>query len=233
MLTEKYIHGGILLTLTEEALPEILADPIRERWQLDEEDDTVENLLREAALLSDAGGFLRPARVDAVSDVCVTLDGFPFRSELAAEKLHTPGMQAVGYVITCGRGLYDARNRWNGDFVAEAIWDEIMIAYLRLAGDRLHTYIETHFFPKTDGKKSYAALNPGSLPAWDIFGQRELFALLGDGAGAAGVELTESMLMLPTKSGSGIFFPADEPYENCMHCPRIDCPNRRAPYAGD
>ena len=31
---------------------------------------------------------------------------------------------------------------------------------------------------------------------------------------------------------SGVFFRTDVPYENCMHCPRLDCPNRRAPYSG-
>ncbi|MBQ8400519.1 MAG: vitamin B12 dependent methionine synthase, partial [Clostridia bacterium] len=167
----------------------------------------------------------------------VLLDGYSFRSALVAEKLAKAAAASngtvVGYVMTCGRALYTALDEIKDDFFAAAIWDYIMIDYLRLAGDMVHQYMMTHFFPSSDGKKHFSALNPGSLVTWNIFGQKELFALLGDGAAAAGVELTDSMLMLPTKSGSGIFFYTEEPYENCMYCPRINCPNRRAEYAGD
>jgi len=38
---------------------------------------------------------------------------------------------------------------------------------------------------------------------------------------------------VPLKSGSGIWFPSESHYENCMLCPRTDCPNRRAPYDAD
>ena len=36
--------------------------------------------------------------------------------------------------------------------------------------------------------------------------------------------------MVPTKSVSGILFPAEETFASCQLCPRDDCPNRRAPY---
>ena len=232
-MTETKLHGGILLKIDPQPLPDALADPIRERWQTDEDDDMVEELLEKAAAVTDAGAFLRPAKIDAPDGDTITLDGFPIRSTLAVEKLSAAGETAVGYVMTCGRALYAALDELKDDFFAAAIWDDIMIAYLRLAGDMVHKYVTEHFFPSDDGKKHFSALNPGSLETWDIYGQKELFALLGDGAAAAGVELTGSMLMLPTKSGSGIFFHTDKPYENCMHCPRIDCPNRRAAYVGD
>jgi predicted transcriptional regulator len=44
------------------------------------------------------------------------------------------------------------------------------------------------------------------------------------------VRLTESFLMLPTKTVSGIFFPTEATFESCQLCPREECPNRRAPY---
>lgn len=231
-MTETKLHGGILLKIDPQPLPDALADPIRERWQTDEDDDMVEELLAKAAAVTDAGAFLRPAKIGAPDGDTITLDGFPIRSTLAVEKLSAAGETAVGYVMTCGRALYAALDELKDDFFAAAIWDDIMIAYLRLAGDMVHKYVTAHFFPSEDGKKHFSALNPGSLNTWDIYGQKELFALLGEGADAAGVELTPSMLMLPTKSGSGVFFRTDIPYENCMHCPRLDCPNRRAPYSG-
>ncbi len=36
--------------------------------------------------------------------------------------------------------------------------------------------------------------------------------------------------MVPTKSVSGILFPAEESFASCQLCPRENCPNRRAPY---
>lgn len=73
-------------------------------------------------------------------------------------------------------------------------------------------------------------MNPGSLADWPLREQRTLFSLLGDVRGAVGVELTQSLLMVPTKSVSGIFFPAEETFASCQLCPREVCPNRRAPY---
>ena len=230
MIETKTVNG-ILLRIDPQPLPDSLADPIRERWQTDEDDDLVEELLAKAAEITDAGAFLRPAKIGPPEGDTITLDGYPIRSALAVEKLSAAGEIAVGYVMTCGRALYSALDGLKDDFFAAAVWDDIMIAYLRMAGDMVHTYVTEHFFSSPDGKKHFSSLNPGSLQTWDIYGQKELFALLGDGAAAAGVELTPSMLMLPTKSGSGVFFHTDVPYENCMHCPRINCPNRRAPYA--
>ena len=45
-----------------------------------------------------------------------------------------------------------------------------------------------------------------------------------------GVQLTDSYLMHPLKSVSGILFATDGTYGNCQLCPVERCPNRRAPY---
>jgi hypothetical protein len=60
--------------------------------------------------------------------------------------------------------------------------------------------------------------------------QRAVFAALGDVQAAIGVQLSDSMLMIPAKSVSGIRFPTTESFESCQLCPRVDCPGRRAPY---
>jgi len=77
---------------------------------------------------------------------------------------------------------------------------------------------------------SVSMMNPGSLADWPLSEQRALFGLLGDVRTAIGVELTKSLLMVPTKSVSGIFFPAEATFASCQLCPRESCPNRRAPY---
>jgi len=225
--------GGILLTLEPAPLPETLINPIRDRWCADEEDNIVDLLLSHAAAIANACAFLRHEKVTSVDGMTVTLGEQTFTSSLVAQKLHTPGMTAVGYVATCGQALHLARADYADDFVAGAIWDDICLAYLRMAMDMFQKYVMQHFFPSKDHKKMFAALNPGSLQAWPISAQKDLFSFLGKGADLAGVKLTNSMLMLPAKSSSGLLFPTDQPYENCMHCPRIDCPNRRAEYRGD
>jgi hypothetical protein len=75
-----------------------------------------------------------------------------------------------------------------------------------------------------------SAMNPGSLGDWPLREQLPLFSLLGDVRAAVGVELTQSLLMVPTKSVSGILFPSEESFASCQLCPRELCPNRRAPY---
>jgi hypothetical protein len=78
-----------------------------------------------------------------------------------------------------------------------------------------------------------AVMNPGSLANWPLEEQRLLFRLLGDPHEAIGVQLTDSFLMVPIKSVSGLRFPTEMHYENCQLCPRDPCPGRRAPYDSD
>ena len=77
-----------------------------------------------------------------------------------------------------------------------------------------------------------AAMHPGSgdRDVWPIEQQRELFALLGDVTGAVGVELTDTCLMLPNKTVSGVFYAAEVEFVTCALCHRAECPNRRAEF---
>ncbi len=60
--------------------------------------------------------------------------------------------------------------------------------------------------------------------------QRGLFALLGDVEQAIGVRLTESFLMIPNKTTSGILFPTEADFRSCEVCHRENCPARHAPF---
>jgi len=75
-----------------------------------------------------------------------------------------------------------------------------------------------------------AFMAPGSLPDWPIDEQKPLFKLLGDVEAAIGVRLTESLLMLPAKSVSGIYFPTETTFFSCQLCPREHCDSRKAKY---
>jgi hypothetical protein len=75
-----------------------------------------------------------------------------------------------------------------------------------------------------------AFMAPGSLPDWPIEEQKPLFELLGNVPDAIGVKLTESFLMLPAKSVSGIYFPTETSFFSCQLCPRERCDSRKAKY---
>jgi len=78
-------------------------------------------------------------------------------------------------------------------------------------------------------------MNPGSgdVDTWPIEQQTELFALLGgtdEVRKHSGVELTDSFLMIPNKSMSGILFPTETDFRSCQVCHRAACPSRSAPF---
>jgi hypothetical protein len=73
-------------------------------------------------------------------------------------------------------------------------------------------------------------MNPGSLEDWPITAQPKLFQLLGDPKKSIGVELLDSMLMLPNQTVSGIRFVSEEGFSNCELCPREHCSHRTIPY---
>ncbi|CAB1076555.1 hypothetical protein JY97_09685 [Alkalispirochaeta odontotermitis] len=76
-----------------------------------------------------------------------------------------------------------------------------------------------------------AFLEPGSLADWPIEQQRPLFKLLGNVQASIGVRLTDSLLMLPAKSISGVYFPTETSFFSCQLCPRERCESRRAKYS--
>ena len=89
--------------------------------------------------------------------------------------------------------------------------------------------------PRRRQPRHLPSLNPGSIAAWPISGQAELFAILGGREFVetqTGVIYTPSYLMLPSKSVSGIAFESETFYENCQYCPIDNCPGRRAKRIG-
>ncbi len=73
-------------------------------------------------------------------------------------------------------------------------------------------------------------MSPGSLKDWPITQQKKLFSVFNNTQKIIGVNLTDSFLMIPRKSVSGIYFPTEIKFYNCQLCPRKVCPGRKAPY---
>jgi hypothetical protein len=157
------------------------------------------------------------------SEDAVSIGGVTFTSRVLSTNLDH-AHRVFPYIVTCGTEL-EAQPNITGDLM-EFYWlDEIKHLALGAAYAYMQRHIADTYRP---GKMS--RMSPGSLEDWPITQQVQLFSLFGDTEEKIGVRLTDTFLMLPTKSVSGIFFPTETNFENCRLCPREGCPGRRAPY---
>lgn len=183
----------------------------------------VEALAREAEEIARPKVLYKEAYIDDKGEDFVVVDGIKLTSRILSINLGQVH-RVFPYIVTCGTEL----EKWSetiGD-ILESYWAEgIKEMALAEASKAFEKHLEENFHL---GKTS--SMNPGSLEDWPITQQKQLFQILGDPKRYIGVELTDSYLMLPMKSVSGIRFPTRVDYENCKLCPRQNCPNRRAPY---
>ncbi len=202
-------------------------DDIAERLLLEEEEDR--ELMRArcavAAALARPKGIYTVRPVAAIEGEQVTIGGSVFRSRVLAGNLQ--GVQQVcAYVVTCGREVDDWSRQEPDPIVA--LWlDMVKETILRHAMGPFLTQIAHE-----QGLERYATMSPGSgnVDVWPIGQQHTLFQLIGGVEEAIGVHLTESCLMLPTKSCSGILYPSEKGFITCTLCSRAHCPSRRAEY---
>ncbi len=156
-------------------------------------------------------------------DDFVVLDDVRFDSRVLAVNLAKVD-RAFPYLATCGAELEE----WAAgiDDVLYRFWSEaIREAAMRSAMAGMAGEIDRTYAPGQTSRMS-----PGSLTDWPIQQQQPLFRLLGDADKRVGITLTESLLMIPSKSVSGIRFATEANFESCRLCPREAGPGRRAPY---
>lgn len=147
-------------------------------------------------------------------------------SDMVASRLRGKS-RAFPYIVTCGPGLEEWSKRYASDFLLEYWADEIKKRFLGIAAAEFRSHIKERY--RTAGHLT--ALNPGSLAGWPVSGQEALFNMLGGPVfveRTIGVTYSDSFLMFPTKTISGIAFESEAFYENCQYCPLDRCPNRRA-----
>ena len=156
----------------------------------------------------------------------VRCGGVEFQSAMLVRNLGSAA-ELRPYVATCGPEL-DALAGARDEPLAEYWLDVIKALALDAAFEKLRKAVLA-----SGGEGRLSSMNPGSgdLTLWPIQEQIPLFKLLGPEAGAwTGVELTDSCLMHPNKSLSGVFFYGADDFESCAYCERLDCPGRRAPF---
>lgn len=189
-----------------------------------EDIEEVRELIRAAEAVVSPKALYGLASVEVQDENSVMIDGQRFDCALMAEnfrKLH----RVFPYVCTCGTEV-EKWSRGLSDPLQEYWADRIKLFYIGWIQKECFRHIREKYLP--EGKLSH--MNPGSLPAWPLPAQAELFALIGQVEETIGVTLTESFLMEPFKSTSGILFSSEAGFENCSLCPMENCPGRRAPF---
>lgn len=163
--------------------------------------------------------------IEDKADESVVLNGVRLTSRALRRNLD-PVERVFPYVATCGTEA-DAIAVPHDDAV-QALWLwTIKEALLDSATEYLYDHLATRY-----RMTHWATMDPGSGDAdlWPIEQQKQLFAVLGDVEARTGVRLTDSMLMVPTMSVSGIVFPTEAEFASCQVCHREGCPRRAAPF---
>ena len=184
----------------------------------------LEHLAAEAEVVARPRATYKIGFLDSSGDDYVVVDGLKFTSRVLRVNLQDTH-RVFAYVATSGVELEAWANEGDDDLLRR-FWGE---AINRMAVGAAAQALLKHL-AETYGVATLSTMNPGSLADWPLAQQRVLFALLGDTEATIGVTLTPSLLMVPTKTVSGIAFPTEESFASCQLCPREACPNRRAPY---
>jgi hypothetical protein len=206
----------------------VTAEQVIKELHLRKPDAQIEEMVR--ALVDAAVGMAKPkvtykvAYIENKNDDSLDIGGVKFTSHVLRLNLDKVERVFV-YIATCGQEL-EALNPTDGDVMKSYCLDIIK----RMAVTDAIAFLTEHL------KQKYALgqmsqMNPGSLTDWPLTQQKELFSLFDNVEETIGVSLSNSCVMYPLKSVSGIYFPTEVRFESCQLCPRKKCIGRRAPYS--
>ena len=200
-------------------------EAVRRRLRLkqDSELKAVRNLVDTAQPLIVPKVLYQVCYIDDKLEDGVKVGGLILRSEVLRKNLENTE-RLFPFVVTIG-DKFGERMDSSTDLLEKFYLDTIGNVALNQIRMELNNHLKsTYAIEKT------AFMAPGSLPNWPIEQQKPLFELLGDVRASIGVELSESLLMLPAKSVSGIYFPTETSFFSCQLCPRERCDSRKAKY---
>jgi len=201
----------------EEIAARLRFDPVRAGFEnLDELVSLAQSLISPRAVYE-------VAYTGAKGEGTVEVAGVTFESQILSRNLDGAN-KVFPYIITVGPKLECAASA-QGDLLKQYYLEEMANMALESAAGWLGGQLEARY-----DVAGLANMSPGSLEDWPITEQTKLFSIFGDTERSIGVRLTNSMLMLPRKSISGILFPSEEGFVACQQCERERCPGRKAAY---
>jgi hypothetical protein len=189
-------------------------------------DDTKEeflDMLNSAIKTAKPKAMFTQVKIDDRGEDYVTAEGIKFCSRILRINLEDV-YKIHPYIVTAGLEL----EKWSERFeeVLRKYWaDSIKEEILENAVDAVLNNLDEYY-----NLDKASDMNPGSLKDWPISEQKKLFKLFDNPEAKIGVKLSDSMLMYPTKSVTGIRFPTEIHFENCQLCRRENCPGRRTAY---
>ena len=187
------------------------------RWQ------EVQKLVEAAKTLIEPKAAFKVSYISQKLEDAVDIDGIRFTSRVLRKNLEDVE-RVFPYVITIGDKLKEAGSK-SGDLIQEYYFDVIGNIALSATRQYLEKQLQSRY-----GLDGMSFMSPGSLTDWPIEEQKPLFSLFGKAEAPVGVKLNKSLLMLPAKSLSGIYFPTEVSFFSCQLCPRDKCPGRKAAY---
>ena len=204
---------------------EINLTKVREQLHIDRRGDwsRAEKLVDTVCDLAEARGVFTAAFIEEKLADSVKLGGAYLASSVLRKNLD-PVERVFPYVVTLGPKV-EEKIRATKEMLSQFYLDMIANIALSAARNYLQNQLRSRY--ALEGLSSMA---PGSLRDWPIEEQGPLFTIMGDVEASIGVRLTESYLMIPNKSLSGIIFPTDIPFYSCQLCPRENCVGRKARY---
>lgn len=155
-------------------------------------------------------------------------DSIAFESKVIARLLERCEKVAI-FALTIGNHLEDMVSYLaeNGLVLQATVLDAIGSG----AAEKLAAYVEDRIrrMANTEGLITGRRFSPGYCD-WEVSQQKMVFHALN--GNSAGIRLTESLLMVPRKSVSGIIGIGlannnIESYNPCRTCKKEDCPGRR------
>ena len=187
------------------------------------EEHRLQSLISAAHSVMTAKAVYKVSYIDAKAEDSVIIGGVLFKSKVLRKHLEKVE-RVFPYVVTIGKGVEDLE-KTSGDALEKYYLDLIGNAAVVKARDHLKSRLSNRY-----GLGGLSYLGPGQLKDWPLEEQKPLFSLLGDVERAVGVTLSDSLLMIPRKSLSGIYFPTEIPFMACQLCPKESCPSRKARY---
>ncbi|MBU2536142.1 MAG: vitamin B12 dependent-methionine synthase activation domain-containing protein [Chloroflexota bacterium] len=211
---------------------ELSLEAVIKRMRLRNRSDNILGQIRE--MLDIARPIAKPKAVFDVSYIenkngdSMEIGGVEFTSRVL--RINLDKVERVfPYVVTCGREL-DEIDIPSTDFIKGYYLDQIKETAVVLARQYVEGDLKKRY---ALGQLSRMAPGAGAGDDWPITQQKGLFSIFGGREKVEeliGVRLTDSFLMVPIKSVSGIFFPTEVSFESCQICPREQCIGRRAAY---
>jgi hypothetical protein len=209
-----------------DALPvELSVEEVKDRLRAFDQ-GLLQNLLAVANRLISAKAVYRVCYIDEKYEDAIIIDGTRFTSRVVRRNLDKVG-RVFPYLVTIGKALEEKADDCS-DLLEKYYLDTLGNIALIKARKNLEDHLRSRF-----AISGLSFMGPGSLEDWPLEEQRPLFSIFKNAKEAIGVKLTESLLMIPRKSVSGIYFPTEVTFYSCQLCQRQCCEGRKASYNKD